>query len=196
MREDSTRNSTHTTHTLDLSTLLDQLSASGPTESIPVYSDEENTPSRVWVHVVHVMLRPGEDYHDGEEYRGRKVVVNQREVVSGVNKPWDVIKNCHEFSVPMSSEQECIEILWFRAGHHHNTISIIWEQGSSFESMSEYQFLFTKDWNSSRTPLRLGDGDRIEIRLQPYLIQEEHRRASPRTTRHRRMPAPRPSRKS
>lgn len=175
MQKDSTRNSAHTTHTSDLSTLLAQLSASGSTETIPVYSDEENTPSHVWVHVVHVLLHPGEKYHDGEEYRKRKLVVNQREVVSGVNKPWDVIKNCHEFSVPMSSEQECIEILWFRAGFHHNTVSIIWKQGSSFESMSEYQFLFTKDWNSSRIPLRLGDGDRIEIRLRPYVSAEDPR---------------------
>ena len=190
------------TPTPDLATLLAQLRAPGPTVSTPVYSDEENTPSRVWVHVVHVLLRPGEEYQDSTSYHGRKLVVNQHEVVSGIHKPWDVIKNCHEFSVPMHLEQECIEILWFKRGYPHNSIFEVWQQGQAQQVMSAYPFLFKKDWNISGTGLRLGDGDHIEIRLQPRLLQEEPRhnteaqRASSRTSRHRHVPAPRPARTS
>lgn len=89
------------TPTLDLSTLLAKLGASTPTVSIPVYSDEENTPSRVWVQVVHVLLHPGEEYQEARSYNGQKLVVNQQEVVSGVDKPWDVIQRCHEFRFPI-----------------------------------------------------------------------------------------------
>lgn len=163
------------TPNLHLSTLLAQLSASGPTVSTPVYSDEENTPSRVWVHVVRVLLHPGEEYHEGQSYHGRKLVEDQREVVSGVDKPWDVIKRCHDFDDHMQWEDDCIEILWFQVGHHHNSIGIIWEQGNPFETMSGYKFLFTKNWNISRDSLRLGNGDRIEIRLQPLVFQEDPR---------------------
>jgi len=165
------------TPNLHLSTLLAQLSASRPTVSTPVYSDEENTPSRVWVHVVHVLLSLGEEYEKARSYneKGRKLVSDQREVVSGVDKPWDVIKNCHKFRIPMYLENECIEILWIRKGDHRDTVHEIWDQGNTFQSMSAYPFLFEKDWNVSTTPLRLSDGDRIEIRLRPYVSSEDPR---------------------
>ena len=159
--------------------------------------------SRAFVQVVRVMLQPGEQYQMNQAYRRRKRVEHQEVVHSGIEKPWDVIKSCHEFSAPMHLEQECLEILWFVEGEHPETVHVIWDQGGPFQSIaSAYPFLFKKDWNISNTGLRLGDGDHIEIRLQPYVLPEapsnntEAQRASSRTTRHRQVPAPRPARTS
>ena len=182
---------------IDLATLLAQLGAPGPTVSPRLGAgtsvlDAEYMRSRAFVQVVRVILEPGEQYQTGRSYRGRKRVMQQKVVYSGIDKPWDVIKSCHEFGVPMQTEQECLEILWFIEGDHHDRVQTMWEQGQALLIMAAYPFLLKKDWNISRTPLRLGDGDHIEIRLQPMVLQEEPRN----NTRHRHLPAPRPARRS
>ena len=136
---------------LDLTTLLAQLGAPGPTVSPRLDAgtsvlDAEYMRTRVWVQVVHVHLQHGEQYQLNRSYHTHpKHIVTQDMVESGIDKPWDVIKSCYEFAVPMESEQECLAILLFIEGDHHDTVQVIWDQGHPFQSMSAYAFLFTKN---------------------------------------------------
>ena len=112
------------------------------------------------------MLASGEQYETETRYNR---VLTHMEVVSGVNQPWDVIKSCHEFRKPMQDERQCIEILLFKNSENYNYVHVLWRQGYSKKSMSTWDFLFTKDWESSRAQPRLGYLDKIEIRVQPFI---------------------------
>ena len=152
-------------HATDLRLLLTRLSR---LQNIDISLDTatkvigfQNMRSCAYVHLVRVILEPHEQYEMTEAYDGRKIILKDETIQSGVDKPWKVIKSCHQFSEPMECDQECIEILLFK---QTGVIRILWEGGCPRSTMNVHGYLFTKDWEG---PMGLGDGDIIEVRLQP-----------------------------
>ena len=122
-----------------------------------------------FVRLVRVILEPDEQYETDETYHGRKHILQEKTIESGVDYPWHVIQSCHQFCDPMETEQEYIEIVLLK--QNDPRVHKLWEEGRPRAMLYPCSFLFVKDWELQGGVLGLGDGDIIEVRLQPEIGQ-------------------------